>query len=169
MKSRMASLSLAVVLLGVSFVLSAKGQQNSAKAGAQDTKGHSVYDELSKAPEKARAKRNPLEKDPDTVAAGRILFEQHCAECHGDAAQGGKKGPSLRVAEVQNAEPGVVFWILTNGVVRKGMPVWSKLPEPQRWQIVSYIRSLGVAPAQADSPPAKSQPPETMDLFSRHR
>jgi len=169
MKSRMASLSLAVVLLGVSFVLSAKGQQNSAKAGVQDTKGHSVYDELSKAPEKARAKRNPLEKDQDAVAAGRILFEQHCAECHGGAAQGGKKGPSLRVAEVQNAEPGVVFWILTNGVVRKGMPVWSKLPEPQRWQIVSYIRSLGVAPAQADSPPAKSQPPETMDLFSRHR
>jgi len=168
-KSSMAGLSLTVVLLGVSFVLSVKGQQNSAKAGAQDTKGHSVYDELSKAPEKARAKRNPLEKDQDAVAAGRILFEQHCAECHGDAAQGGKKGPSLRVADVQDAEPGALFWILTNGIVRKGMPVWSKLPEPQRWQIVSYIRSLGVAPAQADSPPAKSQPPETMDLFSRHR
>jgi len=169
MKSSMAGLSLTVVLLGVSFVLSVKGQQNSAKAGAQDTKGHSVYDELSKAPEKARAKRNPFEKDPQAVAAGRILFEQHCAECHGDAAQGGKKGPSLRVADVQDAEPGALFWILTNGIVRKGMPVWSKLPEPQRWQIVSYIRSLGVAPAQADSPPAKSQPPETMDLFSRHR
>jgi len=23
------------------------------------------------------------------------------------------------------------------------MPVWSKLPEPQRWQLVSYIKSLG--------------------------
>ena len=169
MKSSMAGLSLTVVLLGVSSVLSVKAQQNSARAAVQDTKGQSVYDELLKAPEKARAKRNPLEKDPDAVAAGRILFEQRCAECHGDAAQGGKKGPSLRVAEVQNAEPGAVFWILTNGVVRKGMPVWSKLPEQQRWQIVSYIRSLGVAPAQADSPPAKSQPPETMDLFSRHR
>jgi hypothetical protein len=22
------------------------------------------------------------------------------------------------------------------------MPVWSKLPEPQRWQIVSYLKSL---------------------------
>jgi len=28
-------------------------------------------------------------------------------------------------------------------VVRKGMPVWSKLPEPQRWQLVRYIKSLG--------------------------
>ncbi len=169
MKSSLAGLSLTVVLLGVSSVLSVKGQQNSARAAAQDTKAQSVYDELSKAPEKARAKRNPFEKDPQAVAAGRILFEQHCAECHGGAAQGGKKGPSLRVADVQDAEPGALFWILTNGIVRKGMPVWSKLPEPQRWQIVSYIRSLGVAPAQADSPPAKSQPPETMDLFSRHR
>lgn len=33
-------------------------------------------------------------------------------------------------------------WILTNGVVRRGMPVWSKLPEPQRWQLVSFLKSL---------------------------
>jgi hypothetical protein len=31
--------------------------------------------------------------------------------------------------------------VLTNGVVRHGMPVWSKLPEPQRRQIVSYLKS----------------------------
>jgi mono/diheme cytochrome c family protein len=43
---------------------------------------------------------------------------------------------------VQQATPGTLFWILTNGVVRRGMPVWSKLPEPQRWQIVSYLKSL---------------------------
>jgi hypothetical protein len=35
-----------------------------------------------------------------------------------------------------------LFWILTNGVVRQGMPVWSKLPEPQRWQIVTFVKSL---------------------------
>jgi mono/diheme cytochrome c family protein len=107
-----------------------------------------VYAELAKAPEKARAKRNPLETEPEAVAAGRILFEQHCAECHGATAEGGKKGPSLRAAEVQGAAPGAIFWILTNGVVRKGMPVWSKLPEPQRWQLVSYLKSLGVIPAK---------------------
>lgn len=32
---------------------------------------------------------------------------------------------------------------MTNGVARRGMPVWSKLPEPQRWQIVSFLKSLG--------------------------
>src|SRR6266568_2014281 len=169
MRIRRAGVFVLVLVIAAFFLSAAFGQENTNSATRQNSGIESAYSEIRKAPEKARAKRNPLEKDPDAAAAGRILFEQRCAECHGDAAQGGKKGPSLRVAEVQNAEPGAVFWILTNGVVRKGMPVWSKLPEPQRWQIVSYIRSLGVAPAQADSPPAKSQPPETMDLFSRHR
>ena len=89
------------------------------------------------------ARRNPLEADPEAVAAGAKLFEQHCMECHGATAEGAKKGPSLRAAEVQQATPGTLFWLLTNGVVRRGMPVWSKLPEPQRWQLVSYIKSLG--------------------------
>jgi mono/diheme cytochrome c family protein len=106
----------------------------------------SVYSELAKAPEKARLRLNPLAQDPGAVAAGQLLFQRHCAECHGDAAEG-KKGPSLRADEVQNATPGAIFWILTNGVVRRGMPVWSRLPEPQRWQLVAYIKSLGVKPA----------------------
>jgi mono/diheme cytochrome c family protein len=105
----------------------------------------SVYNEIEKAPEKARAKRNPFEQDADALAAGKILFEQHCVECHGAEALGGKKAPSLRVVQVQTAKPGAIFWILTNGVVRRGMPVWSKLPEPQRWQLVTYVKSLGVA------------------------
>ena len=32
-------------------------------------------------------------------------------------------------------------WLITNGVVRRGMPAWSKLPEPQRWQIIVFLRS----------------------------
>jgi cytochrome c oxidase cbb3-type subunit 2 len=107
-----------------------------------------VYSEIEKAPEKARAKGNPFEQNADAPVAGKILFEQHCAECHGETALGGKKAPSLRAVEVQDATPGAIFWILTNGVVRRGMPVWSKLPEPQRWQLVTYIKSLGVVRAE---------------------
>ena len=102
-----------------------------------------VYADLAKVPERARAKRNPLEKDPEAIAAGRNLFEQHCSECHGNTGDGSRKAPSLRAEEVRSAAPGAIFWILTNGVVRRGMPVWSKLPEPQRWQLVSFIKSLG--------------------------
>jgi mono/diheme cytochrome c family protein len=111
--------------------------------------GASFYTDLAKAPEKARAKRNPFETDPEAIAAGRNLFEQHCAECHGKAGDGSRKAPSLRAEEVQSAAPGAIFWIVTNGVVRRGMPVWSKLPEPQRWQLVSFIKSLGLPSANS--------------------
>jgi mono/diheme cytochrome c family protein len=119
----------------------AAAQKESAPAPKDD----SVYAELAKAPKKAVGRRNPMERDPEAVAAGANLFDQHCAECHGATAEGGRKGPSLLAPQVQEATPGALFWILTNGVVRRGMPVWSKLPEPQRWQLVSYIKSLGNA------------------------
>jgi mono/diheme cytochrome c family protein len=119
----------------------------------------SIYAELAKAPKKDAARRNPLAQDPDAVAAGGKLFAQHCAECHGEMADGGKKGPSLRADEVQKATPGMLFWLLTNGVVRRGMPVWSKLPEPQRWQLVSFIESLG-PPAQPTPPDVKTPHPQ---------
>ena len=98
---------------------------------------------LARVPEKARARRNPFENDPAAVAAGRKLFEQHCAECHGESAGGSRRGPSLRADGVQQAMPGEIFWTVTNGVVRRGMPAWSKLPEPQRWQIITFLRQSG--------------------------
>ena len=143
------------VLLFTGLALALKAQDGNKERGQKEKE--SVYAELEKVPEKARQKSNPLTKDPEAVAAGKVLFEEHCEECHGSAALGSKKAPSLRASEVQNAAPGAIFWILTNGVVRKKMPVWSKLPEPQRWQLVSYIKSLGIAP-QADPGDAPAKP-----------
>jgi mono/diheme cytochrome c family protein len=112
---------------------------------SQDPNSDPRYDELGKVPEKYRAKQNPLSNDPEAIKAGAILFKEHCEECHGVGAVGGKKAPSLRAPQVQEASDGTIFWILSNGIVRKKMPVWSKLPEPQRWQLVRYIKSLGSA------------------------
>jgi mono/diheme cytochrome c family protein len=113
-----------------------------ARGGNEQKTAESVYSELEKAPAKYQQMRNPLAEDKDAPIAGGILFEEHCESCHGKEAVGGKKAPSLRAPEVRNAAPGAIFWILSNGVVRKKMPVWSKLPEPERWQLVTYIRSL---------------------------
>ena len=135
-------------LITVAFALVGIVAAQTSNSAAQNP-DKSVYAELGKVPSKAAARQNPLESDPEAVASGAKLFERHCAECHGVAADGGKKGPSLRVVEVQQVTPGALFWLLTNGVVRKGMPVWSRLPEPQRWQLVSYIRSLGTSETPA--------------------
>jgi mono/diheme cytochrome c family protein len=113
------------------------------------------YAELTKVPAKDSARINPLEHDPDAVAAGGKLYRLHCAECHGANGEGGtkgkKKGPALKASQIEQATPGTLFWLLTNGSVRKGMPVWSKLPEPQRWQIVTFVKSLNGASSQQPS------------------
>jgi hypothetical protein len=44
---------------------------------------------------------------------------------------------------VQQAADGQLFWFLRNGNLRRGMPSWSSLPEPSRWQIIAYLKSLG--------------------------
>ncbi len=155
MKAIVAALAVCTPFLAVSLALGQSGNSGKPTTGEARQYDPAIYAELQKAPEKARKRTNPLQNDPEAVAAGAILFEQHCAECHGDAGQGGRKGPTLRVAEVQSAAPGTIFWVLTNGVVRKGMPVWSKLPEPQRWQLVSYLRSLGRLGPPAESPDPK--------------
>jgi len=154
-KGAAAALFVSASFLAVSVVLAQTRSSDKPPVGAAPQYDPAIYAELQKAPEKARNRANPLQNDADAVAAGAILFEQHCAECHGHAAQGGKKGPNLRAVEVQGATPGAIFWILTNGVVRKGMPVWSKLPEPQRWQLVRYIKSLGEAAPVGESPAPK--------------
>jgi mono/diheme cytochrome c family protein len=72
-----------------------------------------------------------------------LLFEEHCAECHGENAQGKKKRPSLRTERIQTeASEGELHWFLINGNIRHGMPSWSKLPDQQIWQLVSYLKSL---------------------------
>jgi mono/diheme cytochrome c family protein len=97
---------------------------------------------LSQVPEKARAKTNPMSKNADAPVAGRKLFEQHCTTCHGKAGEGSAKAPPLSNDELRHATPGDIYWILTNGVIRQGMPSWSQLPPPQRWQIVSFIAAM---------------------------
>ena len=145
---RLSQFALAGLLLLWGIVAAAGPQQKRGPAGQT-----SVYDELKKAPDKYRRETNPFANDREAASAGGFLFEEHCEECHGKEGMGGRKAPSLRVGEVQNAAPGALFWILTNGVVRKRMPVWSKLPEPERWQLVSYIKSLGAASAGTSQPP----------------
>jgi len=151
-KATAAALAVCASFLVVPVVLGQNQNSGKSPTGAAAKYDPAIYAELQKAPKKARERKNPLENDADAVAAGAILFEQHCAECHGKSAEGSSKAPSLRAPEVQNATPGTLFWLLTNGVVRKKMPVWSKLPEPQRWQLVRYIKSFGESVPAADSP-----------------
>ena len=93
-------------------------------------------------PPKDRTKCNPMAANQDASIAGLKLFQLHCSSCHGTGGEGTRRAPTLANPQMQRATPGEIFWILTNGLVRHGMPSWSKLPEQQRWQIVSFLASL---------------------------
>jgi mono/diheme cytochrome c family protein len=97
---------------------------------------------MTRVPEKARNQPNPFAGAPTAFTAGGKLFRQNCASCHGDDALGRDGHPSLRSERMRAATPGELQWLLTNGSMKNGMPSWSRLPEPQRWQIVSYVKSL---------------------------
>jgi mono/diheme cytochrome c family protein len=96
---------------------------------------------LDSVPASAPARSDPYAGSADAVAAGRKLFLRHCAECHGDNARGGRRGPAIEAERVRQASPGALFWFLTNGRLAAGMPGWSRLPSARRWQIIAYLQS----------------------------
>lgn len=97
---------------------------------------------IAQAPAKTRDWKNPYEGNSDALLAGKKLYLQHCAECHGQNARGMRNAISLRTPQVQNATSGELVWFLRNGNLFHGMPAWSGLPEQRRWQIVTYLKSL---------------------------
>lgn len=94
------------------------------------------------APAGAAARRNPLKGDEQAPRAGAKLYARECASCHGEDRKGGVHAPPLDQENIRNAAPGALFWVLRNGSLRRGMPSFAHLPEAQRWQIVTYLKSL---------------------------
>jgi glucose/arabinose dehydrogenase len=71
---------------------------------------------------------------------------------------------------VQSASDGEIFWFITKGDLANGMPSWQQLPATERWQIISYVKSLAgtgavpASPADASTPAiadANAGPPPT--------
>jgi mono/diheme cytochrome c family protein len=113
---------------------------------------------LERVPEADRMRSNPVAGQADAISAGSKLFADHCAKCHGADALGRGKRPSLRSQVVQQAADGQLFWFLRNGNLRRGMPSWSSLPEPSRWQIIAYLKSLGEQTgAGSNNPPKENE------------
>lgn len=97
---------------------------------------------VQQAPAGSVALQNPYDSRDAAIRAGAKLFQRHCASCHGGDAAGQNHAPGLASPEVRKAPPGALFWVLRNGSLRHGMPSFSHLPEQQRWQIVTYLKTL---------------------------
>lgn len=97
-----------------------------------------------KVPGKMAQQPNPLRDKPELAAGGHKIFDRNCLQCHGDASHERKNNaPDLASSAVQQETDGALFWRISSGNARKGMPSFSSLPAAQRWQLVLYIRSIG--------------------------
>ncbi|HKN35002.1 MAG TPA: c-type cytochrome [Terriglobales bacterium] len=127
-----------------------------AAALAVGQNSHSKTDPKFVAPPEAATKENPLAGNAQAAAGGKKLFLRSCGECHGEDGTGIEDAANLQTPEVQKQSDGALFWKITNGNVKKGMPPFARLPETQRWQIVSFLRTL--KPAKEASPSGGNPP-----------
>ncbi len=130
----------------------------------------SVDKNFHDAPDSVKDTKNPYEGQTAAVVAGRQLYARNCLSCHGKSAQGSGNVPSLIDGKLESATPGEVFWFVTKGDKDNGMPSWAQLPVSQRWQVVTYVKSLGLPqtsnrvasalPADTSGSTIKAPPPQ---------
>ena len=98
-------------------------------------------------------KRNPLRPGGLDLEAGRKLYMQNCAACHGASGLGSDAGLKLTppaaklvgLSRLPIASDGFYDWTISEG----GAPVGSAMPpfkdvlkQKQIWQIVLFLRTL---------------------------
>jgi glucose/arabinose dehydrogenase len=109
------------------------------------------------APASAKATKNPEGRTEAAATAGAAAYQQKCALCHGPKAGGMANIPSLAKGPSQTVTDGELFWFITTGDVANGMPSWSSLAEKQRWDLVTYIKTINTPKTAAASAAALSE------------
>jgi mono/diheme cytochrome c family protein len=90
---------------------------------------------------------NPVAADARSLENGRKYYQINCAVCHGDRGAGdglavrfGMAGINV-VSDVTRARSdGYMFGMIRNG--RGLMPTYNRIEEPDRWDVVNYLRAL---------------------------
>jgi putative copper resistance protein D len=86
-----------------------------------------------------------------SIARGGALYREHCAACHGTTGAG--DGPAgirlprppadLRSGHTGQHTAGDLFWWITHGIPRGGMPPFGeRLTEEDRWDVINFVRTL---------------------------
>ncbi len=97
---------------------------------------------------------NPFPAAAGNIEAGKTLFAQNCARCHGATGRGdGEAGRDLqprpadltRAVRMPMASDGYLYWTISEGgaAFGTGMPAWKDaLKASDIWKIVLYLRTL---------------------------
>jgi mono/diheme cytochrome c family protein len=92
---------------------------------------------------------NPMGGDAAAIAAGKVVFEENCASCHGVTGVGdGEAGVVLdpppadlhKVNELAGED--FIFFVINEGVEGTSMVAWKDtLSQEQIQQVAAYIRA----------------------------
>jgi len=90
---------------------------------------------------------NPHGTDAASLANGRKYYSINCSPCHGDKGMGdgpatkyGMPGINLTTDVTKGRTDGYIFGMIRNG--RGLMPPYNRIEEPDRWDVVNYLRAL---------------------------
>ncbi len=95
---------------------------------------------------------NPVPATPDSIARGKVLYDIHCAVCHGKDGKGDGpvakyfKPPAADVADltedrIVKHEDGLIYLVITKGF--QGMASMAENLTPrERWDVINYLRTL---------------------------
>lgn len=104
--------------------------------------------------------------DDSAQTAGRELYPQFCLGCHGIS------GDNLKQADFSASDypgklelnPDYYFWVLSEGRTTSGMPSYkSSISEEQRWQVITYLWTLGGEVSGGETPLPVQPPEEIVD------
>ena len=105
-------------------------------------------------PAEYAARKNPLKASAENIAAGKTLFMQNCAVCHGPKGAGdGEGGKALNpppgnlvgLGRLPVASDAFYFWTISEGgaPVKSAMPPYKAvLKEEDRWKLILFLRTL---------------------------
>jgi len=94
--------------------------------------------------------------DAAQIAAGKALFHEKCATCHGKPDEGRSPradffqpaAPDFTDPGYRSADPAYLFWRIEVGktvepYLSRGsvMPSWRGLPDQEIWQLVAYVKT----------------------------
>jgi high-affinity iron transporter len=106
-------------------------------------------------PAEFAGRKNPL-AGADVIAAGGRVFRENCATCHGERADGHGPASTGLAPPPADFRSGAVlakhsdaylFYRISTGKPGTAMPSFhGVLGEPERWQVITYLRSLAAAP-----------------------
>ena len=109
-------------------------------------------------PDPYRGLTNPFPwNDVSAQEEGKGIYKSYCLGCHGP---GGSNLPDSDFSAQdfpQSLEENsdFFFWTLSDGMLDKGMPPYkSSLSEDQRWQVLTYLWTLG-ASVPSETPPGE--------------